>query len=66
MSLLESCKNGNLLLVKYYLQIHDIEDKDFYGNTSLALAVKNAHIAITELLIQKGANVNTINYVRQK
>jgi ankyrin repeat protein len=63
MNLLTASEKGDLVKVKYYLKIGDIEEKDFYGNTGLFLAARNGHRAVVEVLIESGSNVNSINYV---
>ena len=63
MNLLTSSLEGDLSKVKYFLEFFDIDQKDFYGNTALSLAVKKGHKDIAEHLLTQGANPNTKNHV---
>lgn len=63
MSLLSACEKADLALVQQCLKVSDIEERDFYGNTSLAICVRSGHIAIATYLVSLGANVNSTNHV---
>lgn len=66
MDYLSSCKIGDINCVKKHLKIVQVDDKDFYGNTGLSLAVRNGHKGVAKVLIEAGAEVNTKNCVRLK
>ena len=66
------CEEGNYTQVKQLLDDKPLEfDVDFAlannesGFTPLAMAVKHHHIEIAEYLIQRGANVDSVNKTRQ-
>lgn len=66
MNLLYACEKGDMPSVKYFLQLSNVDERDFYGNTGLTLAVRNGHKAVAEFLIDSGANINTTNHVSLK
>jgi ankyrin repeat protein len=63
MNLLSSCLEGDLSKVKYFAVLFEIDSKDFYGNTGLALSVKKGHKQVAEYLLSKGASPNSKNHV---
>jgi ankyrin repeat protein len=64
MDLISACIKGDLSDLKECLKISDIDLKDFYGNSALAIAVRHGHKHIANYLIENGANTNPKNYVK--
>jgi ankyrin repeat protein len=40
----------------------EVDAKDNDGETALQLAAENGHEVVVRLLVEKGADINTINY----
>ena len=58
----KACKNGNIKAVKRFLADGtDVHVKNDDGYTPLWIAAGWGHKEIAELLISKGANVNSLN-----
>ncbi len=58
-ALLQAARTGDTATVNRMLRQHaDINTRDWYGDTPLNLAIKNAQRNTAGLLISKGANVN--------
>jgi ankyrin repeat protein len=66
MGFLLACLSGDLNKVKYYSELVDIDDRDFYGNSGLALACKKGHLRISEFLLGKSLNPDSKNHVLSK
>ncbi len=62
-SLIEACKNGDLVTVRKHLDRGaDINVADQYGNTVLILAICSGRTAVARLLLDdRGIKVNTVN-----
>lgn len=61
--LMTAAAEGNLNLVKYYLDTCDINAQTPQGWTALMNASKGGHRLITQLLVQEGAIVDKVNIV---
>ena len=61
--LLSACEQRNVNSVKKLITPETLEEKNEEGFTSLSLASKLGEIAIIDLLLSAGANINTINNV---
>jgi ankyrin repeat protein len=61
-----ACLSGDLNKVKYYSELVDSDDRDFYGNSGLALACKKGHFRISEFLLGKGWKLDSKNHVLSK
>ena len=64
LDIFDACRDGNLLAVKVFILIMniDIEAKDRFGGTALHYASSNGHKEIVEFLLSKDCDVNAIDY----
>lgn len=61
-----ACLSGDLNKVRYFSELVEDDERDFYGNSGLALACKKGHARISEFLLEKGWSANSKNHVFSK
>ena len=59
--LIDAVESGDLSTIKKKLKSKDIDLRDDWGNTLLALAAIEDQFDIIKYLLKKGADINTVN-----
>ena len=61
--LMVACEDSDLERVKALLPSPSLNDKNQSGYSALALSVKSGSFEVAKLLIEQGADVNSVNNV---
>ena len=62
--LLSACENEDIESIQYLITHYNLEERDIEGLTPLSISAKKGNIFILEMLLNSGANANSLNYVK--